>query len=356
MLNKVETLEELIPIKLKSGLGYEIIIGRELDEMIINEMSGDAFLVVDQRVYELYNSKLNFERMGNRLYILKSGEYSKSWKYVEQIGKKMLKTGCNRHTKMIAIGGGVTGDLCGFVASIFMRGIKIVHIPTTLLSCIDSSIGGKTGINLDQYKNMLGSFYQPSKIIISTNFFATLPFREIKCGIGEIIKTSLLSKTIFDYVNSSISKLMVLDAQTVLNTIKLCVEFKDHITSSDEKEASLRKILNLGHTVGHALESMDKFKLSHGEYVLCGIEMESKMARELGIIDEDYYKIIMHLLNSVTTPKVKIKNIDKLIHIMKADKKNTEGKIDFIFAKGQGETQEYLISSEELKTLLEAVI
>ena len=356
MVSKVEKLEELIPLKLKSGLGYEIIIGRELDEMIIQEFTGDVFLIVDQNVYELYNSKYNFDRLGNRLYVLKSGEYSKSWQYVEKIAKKMLQSGCNRQSSIIAVGGGVTGDLSGFVASIFMRGVKIIHIPTTLLACVDSSIGGKTGIDFLEYKNILGAFYQPSKIIISTNFFATLPFREIKCGIGEILKTSLLSQDIFDYVNSAVSKLLMLDSETVLNTIKLCVQFKDHITSSDERESSLRKILNLGHTIGHALETMDKFKLSHGEYVLCGIELETKLARELAIIEEDYYKVIMHLLNIASMPKVKIKNINKLINIMKADKKNSDGKIDFIFAKSLGETQEYLIDSVKLKTLLETVI
>lgn len=356
MENQVKKLEELIPLKLKSGLGYDIIIGRELDEMIIAEFSGDVFLIVDQNVYELYNSKYNFDRMGKRLYVLKSGENSKSWKYVEQISKKMLESGCNRQSKIVAVGGGVTGDLSGFAASIFMRGVKIVHIPTTLLSCVDSSIGGKTGIDFLGYKNILGSFYQPCKIIISTNFFATLPLKEIKCGIGEILKTALLSQNVFDYVNSSFSKLLMLDSETVLKTIKLCVQFKDHIISSDEKEASLRKILNLGHTIGHALESMDKFRLSHGEYVLCGIELETKMSRKLAIIEEDYYKVIMHLLGIALTPKVKIKSIDKLIRIMKADKKNLDGKIDFIFAKNQGETQEYLIDSAELKSLLEAII
>lgn len=349
-------IEELIPIQLKSGLGYDIIIGQELDDLIANELGGNAFGVVDENVYDLYNQKLNFDRLGDRLYVLKSGEKSKQWKYVEEIAKKMLKTGCNRQTKMVAVGGGVTGDLSGFAASIFMRGIKIVHIPTTLLSCVDSSIGGKTGINLDNYKNILGAFHQPSKIIISANFFKTLSLREIRCGIGEIIKTALLSQKVFDYVTANISKILILDSQAVLDIIKLCVEFKDQITTSDEKEASLRKILNLGHTIGHALETSNRFKLSHGEYVLCGIELESKIARELGIINEEYYKTIMHLLHMVSTPKVKIKKVDKLIKIMKADKKNAEGKIDFIFAKDQGETQEYLLEPDELRTLLEACI
>src|SRR5690606_11576880 len=116
---------------------------------------------------DIYNKKLNFDRLGNRLYILKSGEQSKQWKYAQAIAQKMLSSGCDRQTKMVAIGGGVTGDLSGFVASIFMRGVKIIHVPTTLLSCVDSSIGGKTGINLVDYKNILGAFYQPSNILIS---------------------------------------------------------------------------------------------------------------------------------------------------------------------------------------------
>ncbi|HEY8423811.1 MAG TPA: 3-dehydroquinate synthase [Clostridia bacterium] len=355
-MSEPKQIEELIPTTIKSGLGYDIIIGQELDDLIVKEFEGNAFCVVDQNVYDLYNSKLNFDRMGDRLYILKSGENSKQWKYAQDIARKMLKTGCNRQTKIVAIGGGVTGDLSGFVASIFMRGVKIVHVPTTLLACVDSSIGGKTGINLDNYKNIIGAFHQPSKIIISANFFKTLSLTEIRCGIGEIIKTALLSQKVFEYVSANISKILLLEPQAILDIIKLCVEFKDHITTSDEKEASLRKILNLGHTIGHALETANRFKLSHGEYVLCGIELESKIARELGIIDEDYYKTITHLLHMVSTPKIKIKNVDKLIKIMKADKKNAEGKIDFIFAKNQGETQECLLSPDKLRTLLEAVI
>lgn len=355
-MGQSKQIEELIPVNMKSGLGYEIIIGQELDDLIINEFDGNVFGIVDQNVYELYNKKFNFDRLGDRLFVLKSGERSKQWKYAQAIAQKMIKTSCNRQTKIVAIGGGVTGDLSGFVASIFMRGVKIVHIPTTLLSCVDSSIGGKTGINLDDYKNILGAFHQPSKIIISTNFFKTLSLREIRCGIGEIIKTALLSHKVFEYVIDNISKILILEPQAILNIIKLCVEFKDHITTSDEREASLRKILNLGHTIGHALESANKFRLSHGEYVLCGIELESKIARELGIISEEYYKTITHLLHMVSTPKVKIKKVDKLIKIMKADKKNAEGKIDFIFAKDQGETQEYLLEPDKLRTLLEAVI
>ncbi len=355
-MSQTKQIEELIPIKIKSGLGYDIIIGQELDDLIINEFEGNVFGVVDQNVYDIYNKKYNFDRLGDRLYVLKSGEQSKQWKYAQAIARKMLNSGCNRQTKMIAVGGGVTGDLSGFVASIFMRGVKIVHVPTTLLSCVDSSIGGKTGINLDDYKNILGAFYQPSKILISANFIKTLPLREIKCGIGEIIKTALISQKVFEYLSANISKILILDQQAIFNVIKLCIEFKDYITSSDEREASLRKILNLGHTIGHALETANKFKLSHGEYVLCGIELESKIARNLGIVDEEYYKTIMHFLRLVSTPKIKIKNIDRLIKIMKADKKNAEGKIDFIFAKNQGETQEYLLEPDRLKTLLEAVV
>src|SRR5690606_20546107 len=131
-MSQTKQIEELIPIKIKSGLGYDIIIGQELDDLIINEFEGNVFGVVDQNVYDIYNKKYNFDRLGDRLYVLKSGEQSKQWKYAQAIARKMLNSGCNRQTKMIAVGGGVTGDLSGFVASIFMRGVKIVHVPTTL--------------------------------------------------------------------------------------------------------------------------------------------------------------------------------------------------------------------------------
>lgn len=356
MKGKEESIEELIPIKIKAGLGYDIIIGRELDTLICDEFEGDVFAVIDENVYSIYNDNFHFDRLGNRLFILKSGEKSKQWKYLQLITEKMLASGCNRYTKVLSIGGGVTGDLTGFAAAIFMRGIKIIHIPTTLLSSVDSSIGGKTGINIGRFKNIVGAFYQPSKIIINIKFLSTLSIKEIKCGIGEIIKTALLSKEIFDYVNGNIAKIMVLDEKVILEIITKCIKFKDCITSSDERETSLRKILNVGHTIGHGLENIDKFRLSHGEYVLNGIEVETKLARQLSLIGEDYYKDIMKLLNADSYSRVKIKNTDKLIKVMKSDKKNAEGKIDFIFAKDYGETQEYLIDTDNLKIMLEALL
>lgn len=349
-------IEKLIPYKFKSGLGYDISIGHDLGSMIDDVLSGDIFCIVDENIYYLYNDKYHFDRLGKRVYILKSGERSKCFKQVEKITQLMLSCGCNRHTKLVAVGGGVTGDLSGFIAAIYMRGIKVVHVPTTLLSCVDSSVGGKTGINLGRYKNMVGAFYQPSQIIISLDFLKTLPPEEIRCGLGEIVKTSLLERNLFGKVNENILKIISLDEDVLLEIVKDCVSFKDKITSADEKESSLRKILNLGHTVGHGLENMDKFRLSHGEYVLKGIEIEIEMARKKGIIDKDYYKDIKKVLDKVMVPNVKIKNISALVDIMKTDKKNLDNKIDFVFPKSIGETQEVLLEASTVKNLIEAVL
>lgn len=346
------------PHIINTGLGYAIRIGRGLTEAAADIISGEnVFAVVDRKVYKLYGTALGLDRLGGRLYVFKGGEGAKTLDTVAEINRRMLKCGANRRTTLVAVGGGVTGDVAGFAAAVYMRGVKVIQIPTTLLACVDSSIGGKTGVNLGGVKNITGAFHQPSEILINVDFLSTLPYREIRCGLGEIIKTALLDSAVFEYVNAHIKELTAAEPEALSTVIRLCAEFKDRITSEDEKESGLRKILNLGHTVGHGLEAMDGHRLSHGEYVLAGLAIESRIAYESGITDKEYYEVVSKLLGMVKVPKVKVGNVDKLIAYMTSDKKNTDEKIDFVFAAGGiGVTEGGKLGVNELRQALSRII
>ncbi len=185
----------------------------------------------------------------------------------------MLKSKCDRNSLIISVGGGITGDISSFAASIFMRGVDYVHIPTTLLSMVDSSIGGKTSINFNSGKNLIGTFYQPKAVFIDVMFLSTLPIKEIKSGVGEIVKYSFLhgnkNRSLF---NKSINKILSKDFSNIEKIIHECIKIKAAVVENDEREVKgIRKILNLGHTFAHGLESASDFKISHGEAVFLGI-------------------------------------------------------------------------------------
>ena len=239
-------------------------------------------MITDKNVYTLYghyiNTLNNYEKI-----VVEPGEQSKTINVTTDILKQMLEKGASRKSKIIAFGGGVIGDLAGFCSAIYMRGISLIQIPTTLLAQVDSSVGGKTGINMLHYKNSVGAFYQPTKVIIDTNLLKTLPYRELLSGIGEIIKYGIIyDYEFFKYIVKNINKIKKCDASIMPYVVKQCCKIKAEIVSQDEKEKGLRKILNFGHTIGHALEGITNFdKYTHGEAVIIGMYYETIMAKKL---------------------------------------------------------------------------
>ncbi len=321
-------------------MASKIIYGLNLTNEIKAEIvKPNSFIVTDETVFSLYGEML----IGANYFVIPSGEDSKTLSFVGKIAEKMLEHGCNRKTTVIALGGGVVGDLTGFVASSYMRGVKWINIPTTLLSQVDSSVGGKTAVNLNDYKNLIGAFYLPEKVIISTHFLSTLPNREWLCGVGEIVKTAFLSKTVYKTVIPNLQKLLARDQELTAKCVLECVKYKEEIVSKDFKESGLRKVLNLGHTVGHAIEKVDHHQKSHGEYVLLGLEAEAYLLKDQ--LGKTYDEIVSAALAcGVDCPEIDIKEVALACQ---KDKKNDETSISIMLADYEN-TKEIKLSLNEI--------
>ena len=278
------------------------------------------------------------------IFFLNASEKNKNQKSVDKILSILLSKNFNRNDCLISIGGGITGDISGFAASIFKRGLKFVNIPTTLLAQVDSSIGGKTGINTKYGKNLIGAFYQPSLVISDINFLKTLPKREIICGYGEILKHALIAdKKFFTFLNKNGSKILNLKSPLIEMAIHKSCSIKKKIVESDEKEMSLRKILNFGHTFAHAFEATLGYskKLNHGEAVILGIKTAAKFSLLHKILNINEFKLIENHLNELDLPRDINKefskiNLNKILSFMKKDKKNNTNKINLVLLKKIG--------------------
>ena len=311
-------------------------------------------IITDSNVDPLYGSFLE-KSLGQEdyhKYVIEAGEESKNIATVEAVLSFMIEHGFTRKSKIIAFGGGVVGDIAGFTASIYMRGIPWIQVPTTLLAQVDSSVGGKTGINMAGGKNMVGSFYQPDTVVIDPELLKTLSKKELFSGIGEVIKYGIIYDYDFlHYVDKNLENLLGLKTETTQKIIKRCCEIKAAIVTKDEKEEGLRKILNFGHTMGHALEAATHYqKYTHGEGVLLGMHHETLMAKAMGWIEEAYCREITDLIHK-TGMDCTISNQLKIemLEMMEKDKKNAKGKISFVLPTGKSTVKEILLSKEEVK-------
>ena len=331
---------------------YPIIIGSN----IINEIpsilkSNNIFfekslIIVDTKVPKKKLNLLQKTITSKKtiIHFFNASEKNKNLKSINLILNKLFKYNFNRNDCIVSLGGGITGDVSGFVASIFKRGIKFINIPTTLLSQVDSSIGGKTGVNNKYGKNLIGSFMQPDLVISDINMLTSLPKREVICGYGEILKHSIInSKNTFNYLNKNYIKILNLKSPFIEKTIAESCKIKRKIVQQDEKEKNLRKILNLGHTFAHAYEAALSYskKLNHGEAVILGIMSSANFSFENKFLNKkDYEKIMKHLIKlkipSNLNHYFKKKHINLIIKYMKSDKKNNTSKINLILIKKIG--------------------
>jgi 3-dehydroquinate synthase len=307
------------------------------------ELNKNILFIIDEKVMEYHSKKIINEFYSYKgkmnCYVVKQGEKSKSYTELNKIYSFLLKNNYGRDSLIIAVGGGVTGDLAGYVAATYMRGIQLVHVPTTLLSMVDSSIGGKTGINFENKKNMIGAFYQPKLVLIDTNFIKTLPEREITSGLGEVIKcTYMADEKFFSYVLKNLEKAYKNGDEVLRQFIYNSVAIKAAVVSQDEKESGLRKILNLGHTFAHSFETNLKFKIKHGEAVIAGLISALFLSQKTGLISEQELEYFLSLPLKIKLP-LQIKNtaMEDLFKVMQHDKKNREGKIKFVLVAGLGE-------------------
>lgn len=273
--------------------------------------------------------------------ILPPGERYKNLGTAGRIYTRMLRAGIGRSATVLAVGGGVIGDLAGFVAATYQRGLTLVHCPTTLLAQVDSSIGGKTGVNHALGKNMIGAFYQPRCVIADNNMLRTLPHREVVCGLGEIVKYGIiLDEELFSWIESGLKNLLDLDPPTLFRIVSRCVELKSQLVSRDEREAGERVVLNCGHTIGHALEAEGGYRLlKHGEAVLLGLAAESHLAVRLNLLSQDSFERITSLIGRVPL-KVGLRRINKkkALSFIGRDKKGRLGRNRFVLPVRIGQT------------------
>ena len=340
-----------LKIKTKTQV-YPIIIGTNLIVSISKIFKKNSInckkclLIVDKNVPKKIISKINKSLSKKKLYVhfFKANEINKNINSVNKILDILLERNFSREDCLISVGGGITGDISGFAASQFKRGLKFINIPTTLLSQVDSSIGGKTGINTKYGKNLIGSFYQPNLVITDIQFLKTLPKREIICGYGEILKHSLIAnKNFFNFLNNNKEKIFNLSSPYIEKAIYESCKIKKNVVEQDEKEKGLRKILNFGHTFAHAYEATMGYskKLNHGEAVILGIKTALNFSLKNNLIKKnEHYSIIQHILSCNLSLQVnkffKIKDLKKIISFMVKDKKNYSDKINLVLLRKIG--------------------
>lgn len=312
---------------------------------------GHTVIVTDINVYALYGKLISdtFGENCNKI-VIAAGEESKNPQVLLSILQQMLDLGMRRNCTVIALGGGVVGDIAGLSASLYMRGVRLVQIPTTLLAQVDSSVGGKTAVDMNGVKNVIGSFYQPEEVIVDPLFFSTLPEREINCGLGEIVKYGALNKDIYFKLLENIGNLK---SFRFLGDITYdCILHKATVVTEDEHDLNgTRKTLNLGHTTGHAFELCFGEK-SHGENVLIGMYYELTIARKFGICGGQYADNVKKLVLSVLGEIPAYNDIEKAAELAIHDKKNDDDNISLIVPKCEGECAEIKLSLSQYKKLL----
>lgn len=324
---------------------------RELKLKLDKETEGrNKLVIISKKVYKLYGSKLNFNK--KEIFIMNDGEPEKNIKNFEKIIKKAIKLNLSRKDVMIAIGGGVVGDIVGYAASSYMRGIDFIQVPTTLLACVDSSVGGKTAINSSCGKNYIGAFYQPKAVYINLNFLKTLDEKQYMSGFGEVLKYAFIERNccfekdynLWEYLKINTENYQKREFQFLKRIIKICLYLKSAVVQQDEKEKGLRKILNFGHTFGHAIEESTFYiRYTHGYAVVQGIMYALNLALKKGLCEKTYYKESFNLLKSYGYEPDKFRFVPKqyTLNLMKKDKKSDKNIITFILPTKRGEVVEY---------------
>lgn len=344
---------------------YPILIGENLlsDATVLARMlTGQQLVVVTNTVVApLYLDRLvtHLKNLGKQVLsiVLPDGEDTKNWHSLMQIFDELLRHQCDRKITLLALGGGVIGDMTGFAAATYMRGVQFVQIPTTLLAQVDSSVGGKTGINHPLGKNMIGAFYQPQSVLADTATLHSLPDRELSAGLAEVIKHGAIIDTkFFEWIEKNIEALRNKDMSALAYAIKRSCEIKAEVVRQDEREGGLRAILNFGHTFGHAIESGLGFgKWLHGEAVGCGMVMAAELSLRMGYIDYVSKVRLVKLVEAAGLPTMAPDlSEEEWIQWMAVDKKNEGGKIKFILLKPLGKAVVTDVPDAILRATLQA--
>ena len=312
----------------------EVRFSSTVDPAFFSSDAG-ALVVFDRNTAGLQT----FEHAGQRL-VLAPGEGSKSWSGARRILQRALDGGLGRDGLIVGVGGGVVCDLAAFSASLFMRGCRLILVPTSLLAMVDAAIGGKTAINLGGYKNMAGTFYPAERVWINVSVLRHLPVREFDSGMGEVIKTALLGdRELLAILLEQSSKVIGRDPEVMEEIVRRCVAVKAGVVEGDPREAGNRAVLNLGHTFGHALEAETGYKLcSHGEAVAWGLMQAAVLSRTLGLADPGYTATVRELLETYGFEMRFDRKPESIVKAMEVDKKKRRGKLRLVLQRGIGDT------------------
>ena len=334
------------PIHVKSGLL------KQTASILSDQNHGQKWVIISQyNLMDLFGfdlmTVLNESGFNCDFITLPVGEASKSLNEFSRVISQMVEFGCDRKTTIIALGGGVVGDVSGFVASSFMRGIDYYQIPTTLLSMVDSSIGGKTGINIAEGKNLVGAIYQPKGVLIDPVILESLSKKEVMAGLGEIIKYGAIWDKAF-LINIS-TWLEDIDSFPFEDAIRKSCKIKAEVISKDEREGDLRRILNFGHTIGHALEShLGYGKIRHGEAVALGMKCAGFISQKLNLLSKEELSTLNQTINRLPLPQLPHINGNHLMPFIKTDKKSEKGVLNFVLLDGLGNAISSTDVTEEL--------
>lgn len=343
-----------IPRRVEIDLGersYPILIGPSLLDAASSfsdlPAGKSALIVTNTTVSPLYGARLASTLAARyqeiHTVVLPDGEVHKNWETLNRVFDALLDHACDRKTTLFALGGGVVGDMTGFAAASYMRGVPFVQVPTTLLSQVDSSVGGKTGINHPMGKNMIGAFYQPLRVVCDLSVLDTLPQRELSAGLAEVIKYGPIADLVFlDWIEAHLDALLARDADALGHAVQRSCEIKAWVVGQDERESGLRAILNFGHTFGHAIEAgLGYGAWLHGEAVGCGMVMAADLSLRLGLVDGAFVERLRRLIARaglpVQAPRLDLTdNEGRYLQLMRVDKKAEAGAIRFVVIDGHG--------------------
>ncbi|NDY42215.1 3-dehydroquinate synthase [Dissulfurirhabdus thermomarina] len=330
---------------------YDILIGPGL----LAEVGGDLrerplghryVVVTDETVADYLGADL--ERLlrdeGLRVDLLSfpAGEASKHMGTVVDLARRMVALGCDRRSVVLALGGGVVGDVAGFLASIYMRGVPCIQLPTTLLAQVDSSVGGKTGVDLPEGKNLVGTFYQPRRVYADIGALASLPPAELRNGLAEVVKYGMIrSPELFALLEARGREILDLEPETVAEVVARSCRIKAEVVAADEREGGLRRILNFGHTVGHAVEAASDYRLPHGSAVAVGMAVIARLSVEMGLMPPADEARLLALLDALGLPRRVPDGIETghLLELLRHDKKADAGRVHFVLSEGIGATR-----------------
>lgn len=361
-------MSRLLTVNYNNEPLYDITIENNFSKLTdafkqLNINNRKLCIITDSNVAPLYLDAVKEElsKTGNAIfsYIIPAGEANKHLGTVSEIYNHLIINKFDRNDCLVALGGGVVGDMTGYTAATYLRGIKFIQVPTTLLACVDSSIGGKTGVDFNSYKNMVGAFHQPSYVYMNTSTLKTLDKRQINCGLGEIIKHGFIkNKDYYWWIKDNTENILNLDDEIIEEMIYVSCDIKRAVVENDPKEKGERALLNFGHTLGHAIEKLSDFKLYHGECVVLGIicALHISLCRDL-IKRADLDEAIATFDNLGFPLKISDITAQDILETSKSDKKMDAGKIKFILLNGVGNGYiDNTVSDEELLNAAEFVL